>query len=122
MGMSVGNHGKGETVIAGKRWTVRDRYGNDIYLTHERWEHVVEPINHPEMIAYEEHLKETIRSGKRRQDPLNPHKYRYIKAFDNLAEDNTHVIAIVLFRLSERPDGALVPDNYIATAYQKELQ
>jgi hypothetical protein len=31
-------------MIAGRRWEVRDRYGNDIYLTHERWEHIVEPI------------------------------------------------------------------------------
>lgn len=25
---------------SGKRWTVRDRYGNSIYLTQERWEHI----------------------------------------------------------------------------------
>jgi len=23
-------------MTAGRRWTVRDRYGNEIYLTHER--------------------------------------------------------------------------------------
>lgn len=33
-----------------KRWTVRDRYGNDIYLTQERWGHIVQPLNHPEML------------------------------------------------------------------------
>jgi len=26
-----------------KRWMVRDRYGNDIYLTDERWEHIIDP-------------------------------------------------------------------------------
>ena len=82
-------------MAAGRRWTVRDRHGNDIYLTHERWEHIAEPTNHPEMSAYEEHLKETILSGKRKQDILNPQKYRYVKAFDDLVEDNTHIIAIV---------------------------
>jgi hypothetical protein len=40
----------------GRRWVVRDRYGNDIYLTDERWKHITEPMNHPEMLAYEEHL------------------------------------------------------------------
>ncbi len=25
---------------SGKRWTVQDRYGNSIYLTRERWEHI----------------------------------------------------------------------------------
>jgi uncharacterized protein YuzE len=32
-------------VTAGRRWSVRDRYGNDIYLTDERWEHITEPMN-----------------------------------------------------------------------------
>ena len=47
----------------GKRWTVHDAYGNTIYLTHERWEHITEPFNHPEMSDYEEHLEETISRG-----------------------------------------------------------
>ena len=46
----------------GRRWSVRDRYGNDIYLTQERWEHIIEPINHPGMAAYEEHLKTPLRT------------------------------------------------------------
>jgi len=100
---------------------VRDHYGNDIYLTHERWEHITEPMNHPEMSAYEEHLKETIQSGRRKQDPLNPQKHRYARPFDGLAEDNTHIIAIVLFRFGEGPGGEPVPNNYIVTAYQKEI-
>ncbi len=65
----------------GKRWTTHDTYGNRIYLTHERWKHITEPFNHPEMSAYEEHLKEAIRRGRRRQDPLNPRKYRCIRRF-----------------------------------------
>jgi len=109
-------------MAAGRRWTVRDRYNNAIYLTQERWGHITEPINHPEMSAYEEHLKETIRSGKRKQDTLNPQKYRYVKPFDDLAEDNTHIVAIVLFRFSEGPGGEPVPNNYIVTAYQKEIR
>jgi hypothetical protein len=106
---------------AGRRWVVRDRYGNDIYLTDERWEHITAPTNHPEMSAYEGHLRETIQSGRRKQDSLNPQKYRYIKAFDDLVEDNTHIIAIVLFRFSGGSEGEPVPNNYIVTAYQKEV-
>jgi hypothetical protein len=103
------------------RWTVRDHFGNEIYLTRERWEHIVEPINHPEMEEFEENLKKTIQSGKRKQDTLNPQKYRYVKAFENLAEDNTHIIAIVLFRFKEGEVGEPAPNNYIVTAYQKEI-
>ncbi len=100
---------------------MRDRYDHAIYLTQERWEHIVDPTNHPEMTGYEEQLKETIRSGTRKQDSLNPRKYRYSQAFDGLAEDNTHVIAIVLFGFSENEARQLVPNNYITTAYQKEI-
>jgi len=104
-----------------KRWVVHDRYGNEIYLTQERWEHIVDPSNHPEMRDYEEHLKETVRSGRRTQDLLNPSKYRYSKEFDDLAEDNTHIVAIVLFRFREGPRGEPLSNNYVVTAYQKEI-
>ena len=114
-------HGKSDIMTATIRWIVCDHYGNDIYLTPERWEHIIEPINHPEMSDFEEHLKETIRSGIRKQDTLNPQKYRYVKRFNDLAEDNTHMIAIVLFRFREGKVGEPVPNNYIVKAYQKEI-
>ncbi len=44
-------------MAADRRWVVRDRYDNDIYLTQERWEHIIGATNHPEMSTYEEHLK-----------------------------------------------------------------
>jgi hypothetical protein len=106
----------------GRRWTVRDRDNREIYLTNERWEHIIDPHNHSEMAEYEEQLKETIRSGARKQDPLNPLKYRYVKAFEGLAEDNTHIVAIVLFRFSEDEAGNILPNNYIVTAYQKAIR
>ena len=108
-------------MTAGRRWTVRDRYNNEIYLTHERWAHITEPINHPEMSDYENHLRETIRSGQRRQEPLQPQKYRYARAFDDLAEDNTHIVAIVLYRFSERAGRLPTRNNYIVTAFQQEI-
>ena len=105
----------------GRRWTTRDRYGNEIHLTEERWRHIIEPVNHPEMSAYETHLKETIQRGERKQDLLNPRKYRYTKAFGDLAEDNTHITAIVVFRFRVSETGETTPNNYIVTAYQKEI-
>ena len=105
----------------GKRWTVDDRYGNSVYLTHERWNHIIENINHPEMLAFEVHLKATVRTGKRTQDLLNPQKFRYTKAFGDLERDNTHIVAIVLFRYSKDASGNPLPNNYIVTAYQKMI-
>ena len=102
------------------RWTVIDQDGNSIYLTQERWEHIIESINHPEMAEYEEELKSTIRFGKRAQDPINPQKYRYSMPFDGLVAYNTHIVAIILYRFREQ-ESKFVPNNYIVTAYQKEI-
>ena len=107
-------------MTSGKRWTVRDRHGNEIHLAHERWKHIVDDHNHPEMADYGDQLQETIRIGGRKQDSLNPQKYRYVKAFHNLVEENTHIVVIVLFRFSEDPSGHPVPNGYVVTAYQKE--
>lgn len=108
-------------MASGRRWMIQDLNGNEIYLTHERWVHIIEPGNHPEMKHYEKQLQEAIRAGIRRQDPLNPQKFRYAKAFDDLAADNTHIVAIVLFRFSVNCEGMPIPNNYIVTAYQKEM-
>lgn len=74
------------------------------------------------MSAYEEQLKETLRSGVRQQDSLNPLKYRYVKAFTDLVQDNTHLVAIVLFRFRPDETGKLLPNNYVVTAYQKAVR
>lgn len=103
------------------RWRIKDRYGNSIYLTQERWEHIIDPLNHPEMEDYEEGLKETVQTGTRKQDSLNPQNYRYSKEFVNLPANNTHIVAIVLFRLQESGVGEIESNNFIVTAYQKEI-
>jgi hypothetical protein len=41
-----------------KNWTVQDRYGNAIYLTEERWNHILE--SRPEMELFLEQFLETI--------------------------------------------------------------
>lgn len=109
-------------MLDGIRWTIRDRNGNSIYLSEERWHHITEPENHPDLIDHETELKQTIQSGRRKQDPINPQKYLYTLAFPELDEDNTHIVAIVLFRFRENEDGRPVPNNYVVTAYQKEIR
>jgi hypothetical protein len=106
----------------GQRWTVRDRGGRSVYLTEERWNHIIEPINHPEMSAFEMELQETIRTGQRKQDSRNPQKYRYSKPFPYLPEFNTHIVAFVLFRFLEANDGTPVANNYIVTAFMREIR
>jgi hypothetical protein len=103
------------------RWTVQDRYGNSVYLTQERWKHIIEGINHPEMEGFEEELKETVKTGTRKQDTLNPQKFRYSKEFPSLPADNTHIVAIVLFGARENEIGEIISNNFVVTAYQKEI-
>ena len=107
--------------MLGRRWTVNDRYGNSIYLTEERWLHITEDSNHPELEGYEDHIVDVIQSGRRKQDSLNPQKYRYSKEYDDLVEYNTHIVVIVLFRYNEDEQGRPTPNNYIVTAYMKEM-
>lgn len=104
-------------MIQSYRWIEKDSYDNEIYLTEERWEHITNAMNHPEMSDYETELRETIRLGKRKQEAINPQKYRYSKKFDNLTAQNTHIIAVVVLRLFED----LSPNNFIVTAYQKKV-
>jgi len=52
------------------RWTVRDRWGNEIYITEERWQHILE--RHEELMGLLDHVLETLRRGQRRQEALDP--------------------------------------------------
>lgn len=109
-------------VGSGKRWTIQDHDGNLVYLTQERWEHIINETNHPEMADYEEHLKTAIKRGRRRQEPLNPRKYRYAHPFDDLPNGTNHVVAIVLFSFDIDEQGRTTPNNFVATAFFKHIR
>ena len=107
---------------SGSRWTVQDRHRNSIYLTQERWEHIIAPATHPEMVDYEDHLRQTIQSGRRRQEPLNPSKYRYSRYFDDLPDDSNHIVVIVLFTFDVDDHGRTIENNFVATAFFKHIR
>jgi len=46
-----------------------------------------------------DHLKQTIKTGRRQQEPFDPRKYRYMKNFEDLVNDNNHIVAIAMFKL-----------------------
>jgi hypothetical protein len=74
------------------------------------------------MEDYEDHLKTTIQQGHRRQEPLNPRKYRYVRLFADLPAGFNHVVAIVLFGFDVNAPGEMVPNNFIATAFLKHMR
>lgn len=105
------------TTTRGKIWTERDRFGNSIYLTHERWGHIIHPDNHPEVEPYGDHLRETICLGRRKQDPLIPNAYKYYRRFDDLPGGMNQVVAVVVFRRTTDAAGTAQDNNFVVTAY-----
>ena len=98
-----------------KKWIVQDRYGNTIYLTEERWQHILE--SRPELEPYLEQFLATISTGHRRAEALIPNEYRYFKQFDELLPDNNHLIAKVVFRTQVDESGSYVPNNFVVTGW-----
>jgi hypothetical protein len=65
--------------------------------------------------------RKSSRNG-RRQEPLNPRKYRYVHLFATLPEGMTHIVAIVLFGVASDGQGKLMANNYVATAFFNHIR
>jgi hypothetical protein len=89
---------------------IQDRYGNTIYLTDERWQHIVR--RHAGLKGFKNEVLKTIRAGKREQDDFYPHKFFYRKPFKNLPFRYTHIEVAVVFRFKGDQ-----PNNFVVTAY-----
>lgn len=98
------------------RETVYDKWNNEIYLTDERWEHILEL--HDEMDGYRDHVLTTLRTGRRQQDAFDPGKYKYMKPFADLPAHFTHVVVVVKFSHRENLRGDEQVNNFVLTAYQ----
>ncbi len=103
-----------------KRWTIHDRNHHAIYLTEERWAHIIE--SHPEIADFEAELRLTLQRGRRRQEPLNPRKYRYEEEFENLPDDFNAMVAIALFDIDVDAEGRTIANNWVATAFLKHIR
>jgi hypothetical protein len=102
-----------------KKWTVHDRYGNEIYLTEERWHHILEA--RPELEPCLEKFLETVQTGLRKQDTLIPNEYRYFKQFDELLPENNHIIAVVIFKTQPDDAGNYITNNFVITGWAKYI-
>ncbi|MEA3351707.1 MAG: hypothetical protein U9Q82_13900 [Chloroflexota bacterium] len=102
-----------------KKWTVQDRYGNTIYFTEERWQHILE--SRPELEPLFDRFLDTIRTGRRKQDPLIPNEYRYYKHFDELLPENNHLVVVVIFKMHIDEHGKYTPNNFVVTGWAKYI-
>lgn len=101
-----------------RKATVKDKYGNEIYITEERWRHIV--IGHAEMRNNFDYLLKTIRIGKRKQDRENPAKFFYTQKFKHLPP-GTVLMVVVKFGFSEIADRSS-PNNFVLSAYVRRIK
>lgn len=101
------------------KWTIQDRDGHTIYCTQERWQHILE--SRPELEQLFDRFLETVRTGRRKQDPLISNEYRYYKRFDELLPENNHLVVIVIFKTSLDEYGKYIPNNFVVTGWAKHI-
>jgi len=92
------------------REKVQDRDGNIVYLTDERWEHIVE--RHPEFIHHRSKVLDTVRLGRRRRDPFSLDTFYYHRLFHQLRGKLKSIEVVVVFHWQGDQ-----PNNFIVTAY-----
>lgn len=100
---------------ANQKWDVFDRYGNKIYLTHERWKHALE--KRPWLAEYHNEVLTTLKQGRRKQDTLKPNKYKYYWQCDDLLPDFNHLVVIVLFGQKITESGDIISNNYVVNVW-----
>ncbi len=97
------------------RWEVYDRYDNKLYMTAERWQHAIE--SRPWLTDYHDEVMVTLRRGRRKQDSLNPCKYKYYWPCDDLLPNFNYLVAVVLFGETTDAEGRAIPNNYVTTVW-----
>lgn len=98
-----------------QNWTCKDRYGHTIYLTDERWQHIVS--KHFELIGHLDDVLATVAKGKRHQERRDPQRYRYRRACYTLQSGDNHITVVVLFSFQKLYDGTVVANNFVTTAW-----
>jgi len=91
------------------REEVQDRFGNTIYLTDERWKHIVK--SHYQLNGHRAEVLKAVRLGKRTQDVVLPYKFYYNYPIQFLTPFQ-EIEVVVVFRWRQNK-----PNNFIVTAY-----
>lgn len=102
-----------------ERWVVYDQGNREIYMTEERWQHIVS--KHGELIEHFDEVLNTIRNGPRRQERRDPQRYRYRKVCYTLPDGNNHITVMVVFSFREVENGVVAENNFVTTAWGEDL-
>jgi hypothetical protein len=79
-----------------RTWTVQDRAGREIYLTEERWRHIIS--GHRALAGHLDDVLKTLQSGRRRQDSVQLFKHFYRRRCETLPGYYNSITVVVLSR------------------------
>lgn len=94
---------------------VMDKWGHEIYLTDERWRHIV--FRHPDMDGRKEQVLVTLKNGSREENPIGSSKYIYSKKFKHLRPGKKRICVVVQFEM-KKTGMSLLPNKFVVTAFQ----
>ncbi len=97
------------------KWVVQDRNGASIYLTRERWNYILS--YHEELEGLLDEVLNTVRYGRRRQEPLDPARYKYYRPCPALPPGYNTMVVVVKFAIEHRAEGAFGSNNFVITAW-----
>jgi len=98
-----------------RRWFVQDRNGREIYLTEEQWGHITS--RHFELRNHLEDVLDTIRRGRRQQNPRDPQLYIYRLPCSTLRPPFTGILVLIAFRFDQDEHGGMITNNFVITAW-----
>ncbi len=98
-----------------RQWVLYDRDGREIYLTEEQWAHIIS--GHRELRHHLDDVLNTIRQGRRRQQPTDPNSYVYRLRCDSLRPPYNGIMVVVAFRFESDEQGKLMANNFVVTAW-----
>ena len=111
----MGVRGQANGKESALRWVVQDRSGNTIYLTRERWDHILE--YHDELENHLEDVLKAIQVGRRKQDAMDPCKYKYQRYCADLLPEYNHIVVVVIFKKRVDESGLFVANNFVLSAW-----
>lgn len=98
-----------------RKWYIRDRDDNEVYLTEEQWQHIIS--KHGELRHYREDVLDPIRRGRRQQQPKDPQTYVYRLACDTIRPPFNGILVVVAFRFEYQITIGTMPNNFVVTAW-----
>lgn len=97
------------------KWTVEDRYGNEIYMTQERWDYILR--YHDELSGLLDEFLDILRHGRRKQEPADPNKYKYYRRCPAMPPEYNTIVVVVKFSTRVDSEGTFMPNHFVITAW-----